>query len=559
MLQASLLSADTLQVGETVKKRIYLGENARNSIYPGFSLVADLARSVYGPNGRTVLSTQVTGQPHAAVRALDAAKNVDDADPSINAGVQFARALCEEVNDTAGDGSAASIIICSELLAGGIKQIAAGASPVLLKSGIKKAASVAVDHIFSQKIAVRSRDDVLHVASTAAKDRNTGALVCDALESVGWKGSINVRASETSECRIQHTDGLSFDRGYCSPYMSTDKVSMEAVFDDAYIFVCESKIDRIEDILPLLNETSIAGKALLIIAQDYSKKVLDSMLSNIAQQTIKLCAVKAPGYALGIRDYLEDIAAYTGTVVFGTEVAPDLRQASLKKCGHAQRVRVTRESTSIDSNAGTSLNVHISGLRSLLANAPNALAREKLENRIANLTGGRAIIRIGSNSGTEQEALTAMVNTSVRAAQSAIRGGFVPGGGAAFVHAIPAVKQLCASLYGDEEAGAELVIRALTAPAYQIAANAGVNGAATVHKLLNSGSLIVFDALSSRFCSCFESGIADGADILTAALSKAASMAAELLTVEAMVLPDMPPEKKEPVPDSLNVDPRDLL
>lgn len=542
-----------------MKKRIYLGDNARNSIYPGFSMVADLARCVYGPNGRTVLSTQVTGQPHAAVRALDAAKNIDDADPGINAGVQFARALCEEVNDTAGDGTAASIIICSELLAGGLRQIASGASPVLLKSGILKAASVAVDYILSHKTAVRSREDVLNVASTAAKDRYTGALVCDALESVGWNGSISVRASETSECRIQHTDGLSFDRGYCSPYMSTDKVSMEAVFDDAYIFVCESKIDRIDDILPLLNEASIAEKALLIIAQDYNKKVLESMLSNIAQQTIKLCAVKAPGYALGRRDYLEDIAAYTGTVVFGTEIAPDLHQASLEKCGRAKRIRVTRDSTSIDSNNGESLDAHISGLRSQLADAPNMLEREKLENRIASLTGGRAIIRIGSNSGTEQEILTAMANTAVRSAQSAIRVGFVPGGGAAFVYAIPAVEQLSTSLSGDEKTGAGLVAQALTAPARQLAANAGANGAAVAYKLLKSNSFTVFDPISNSFGSCLESGIKDAAYTLTNALSKATSMAAELLTVEAAVIPDIPPAKREPVPDSLNVEPSDLL
>lgn len=542
-----------------MKKRIYLGGDARNSILPGFRMVSDLVRSIYGPRGRTVLSTQVTGQPHAAVKALDIAKSLEVSDPGVNAGICFARALCEEVNEAAGDGAATSVIICSDLLSEGARHIASGTSPVLLKQGIMRAVHAAADHISTHKYTAQDRESILNTASTAAADRSVGCMVCDALESVGWNGSLSVRASETSECRIQHEDGLCFDRGYCSPYMSTDRISMEAVFTDASVFVCESRIDRIDDILPLLNEASISGASLLLVAQDYSEKVLQSMLSNISQETIKLCAVKAPGHALGRRDLLEDIAAYTGTVVFGTEVARDPRQASLKKCGRAKKVKVTRDSTTLYNDVGTSLDTYVAGLKSLLNCAPNMFVRESLEDRIANLTGGRAVIRIGAPTGIRYEALTAMYNSAIHAARSAMRGGIVTGGGTAYIRAVAAVKELCVSLDGDTKAGALLVSHALTSPLRQLAANAGINGSVVVNKLTSKDPSIVFDAVSQSYCRYDISGLVDAAETEILALTKAASMAAEILTVEAMVLPDVPPKKKEAVPESLKVDPRDLL
>lgn len=559
VLQSALILNDVLKPGEIVKTKIYKNESARNPIYYGFSSAADLVRSVYGHSGRNVMSTQVTGRPHAAVKVIDAVRFLEDIDPAINVGYQFARALCEDVDDIAGDGSATAVLICSELLTEGRKLIAAGASPVQLKSGILKAASVAAAQILSGKASVDSRNVVLNIASTAGHSKEIGILVRDALEAVNWTGKISVRASETSKSYIQHADGMSFDRGYCSPYMSTDKVSMETRFSDAVIFVCESKIERINDILPLLNEASISGQPLLIIAKDFSQKVLESMLSNIAQQTIRLCAVKAPGFALGIRDYLEDIAAYTGTVVFGTEVAPELELASVKSCGRAGKVRVTRDKTTISQGKGPSLDTYISGLKTLLINAPNELARERLESRIAELCGNSATLRVGADTEAERELMTSLAKTAVRTAQSAIRSGVVPGGGSAFIHVIPAVGDLCDTLCGDERSGAALLQKALSAPARQLSENAGYNGSATVSKLLEAENSVVFDTVSNTYCQYNEVGIADSAHVLTTALTKASSMASELLTIEAMVLPDEPPKPKETVPDSLFVEPGDLI
>lgn len=523
-----------------MKMKITTGGTLRSDMLRGIDKAADAAAAVYGPCGRSVMLSRPAGRPAAAVKGSEIVKEIEPEDVNEAAGVRLLGNMAESMTEQYGDGSTVAILLARSIFRSGVKNIAAGACPVAMRRGASLAARAAVQELRSRSVPAEGKKDIAAAASAAAGSAELGRLAAEALEAVNFRGSVSVRASGTELSYVEHEDGLSFDRGYNSPYMSTDTSKMEAVLENALVFLCSRKIETIDEILPLLNEVSLSGEQLLIVAEDLSERVLTSLLSNLAQKTIKVCAAKAPGYGLAIRDYLEDIAAFTGTVVFGTEAAPELGRAAASDCGRAGYVRVTRDSTLIVGGAGDAGDVaeYVKRLRALLAQAPNELQREKLEQRIASLTDGTAILRIGAVSEVERKSLTEKAAAALSAAKAGFRGGLLPGGGRAYADIAPAVRRACEGLSGDELTGAMAVIGALSEPLRQLAGNAGVEPAEVL-----SGS----------------AEVADAAEVLIAALEKASALAAQLFTAEAAVLADERPRAPEPVPDNIRTSPGDFM
>ena len=542
-------------------KILSLGEAARGGLVRGALGLAEAVARAYGPGGRAVVIGRRYGLPEVTRSGSAAAKAVEFADGAEEAGAAIMRAMAAEVAEGAGGGATAAIVLAASLLSGGMRLIEAGADAAALRRGVLLASREAAGALRAMSRPASGREDIERAAAIAAGDASLGRLAASALESVNFRGAVSVRASGTGESFVQHEEGMSFDRGWFSPYMSTDFTSMEADFTDAAVFLSAKKLERVDELLPLLDEAARAGVSLLVIAEELSQDVLTSMLSNISRKTIRLCAAKAPGYALGRRPLLEDIAAFTGGTVFGTELEPELRRASLDKCGRASRVRVTRDNTFIYGGAGdgAALERYVHALRVQLDGAKNLRERDELTERIARLTDGTAVIRVGAASEAGRAEATERVTAALAAAVSATRGGLLPGGGVAYLRASKRIESFAAGLDGDGRLGVQLLASSLAEPAARIAANAGFAPGPAVERARASLGAIGFDAAAGRFRDMFRAGIVDPAEALVLALEKAAGAAAQILTAGAAVLDRPQPRAEEPVPDNIHVTPSDLM
>lgn len=544
-----------------MKKKISLGEQARGELLYGAGRLAALVRATMGPCGRTVMLAEQTGAPEVAASGSSAAAKIGFPNVTENAGAVLLRRAGETARGKCGDGSATAMIMAECILREGARLIAAGYSPVALRRGVVKALPAAVDALKALALHQPAPADIERAASLAAKDEVMGRLVCQALASVDYTGDIAVKASDTGESYVCSDGSFSIPAGYQSKYMATNETLQEAVLQDAAVFVCGCAINSIQDILPLLDESSIQKQPLFILADSINPAVVKSFVSNIAQGVICLCSVEAPGVGAGKQAVLEDTAARTGTVVFGTPLHPDPRSARLCDCGRADMVKVTRTRSAIYGGQAIPavLDTHIRHLEALLRLEHNELEDDRLHQRLANLKGSNAELRIGAVTESERRYLSGLAESAIKAARGAAREGLLPGGGTAYLRAVPAVKASSIAFPEEERAGAGLLVSALEAPAHVIAANAGFDGAAVAAKVSAGEGFFGFNAATGQYSDLAEAGILDSAATLLSALDAAVSVGAQLLTVESAVLIDGIPISSLPVPDDLHITPQDFL
>lgn len=544
-----------------MKRKIRHGLEAREYLLRGVNGLADAVAATLGPRGRGCMIAHHVGRPVISHKGLEVARSIDFPDVCENSGALLMRRIAEQAAEEAGDGSTTAVVLARSIVRSALKNIAAGANPVFMRKGAEKALALALSELKRASVAISSREDIVRLASVASGDSELGELIASALEAVNYRGTVSVKASGSNRCYVEHEDGMCFDRGYNSPYMSTDTVRMEAVLNDAYILLCDGKLKSIDQILPLLNEVSLSSAELLIIAEDLSEPVLTSLLSNLAQKTIKVCAVKTPGFGLGRRSYLEDIAAFTGTSVFGDELSKPLRRLTMADCGRAKRVRATRDSCYISGGGGSAeaRASYVERLRHNMELDLNLLEKERLAERIANLTDGSAVIRIGANTETERLALSEKAEAALCSARLGLKSGVLPGGGVAYLRLIPQLIALRDSLEGDEALGVSIVTEALSEPFKAIVKNAGYDASAALGRVLEGDGGFGFDVEWGEYRDLFEAGITDPARMLMTALEKAASAASLSFTVEGMVLIDAVRLSPPPVPDNIHVDPSDFV
>lgn len=544
-----------------LEKIITSGSLTRLSLTRGIQMLIDAVRPVYGPVGRSVFVGRLYGDPLLIRSGAQLTEQIGSKAAAEDVGIRLMREMALSVVDETGDGSSTALIIAWSLISDALRNIEAGADPVAMRRGILKAVTTATSFLREISIDVRGRQDIENIATLSIGDSELGKLVADALESVNFRGTVSVKVSSTGVSSVEREPGMTYDRGYCSPYMSTDMTYMETVFESALIFLYDGKIERIDSILPLLNEVSLSGEKLLIIAEDVSSEVLTSMLSNIAQKTISLCVSKAPGFALSRRSFLEDIAVFTGAVVFGTEMHPDPTRATVSDCGRARQIKVTRNSTHILGGYGEpdALRHYICGLQAQLETAANARVHDELTERIAQLTDGTAKIRIGAATDTEQKYLIESTTSALKSAVCAAAHGILPGGGIAYIRAAGRVTSISATMSGDELTGANILASALYAPTLTMLANAGLPSSEITSTVAAEKRFFGFDIAQQRYCDMLESGIIDTTDACVCALEKAAHAAAQFITIEGMVLERPSPPPVESVPDNIHVSPSDLI
>lgn len=544
-----------------MKKKISHGEDTREALFRGAEKLVRTVTPAVGPMGRTVMAAAAVGAPSISAKCGSAAADISLPDVTENAGAILTRAAGEATRSIAGDGSGIAMLVTQSIISEGRRLIAAGHNPVFLRRGLEKALPAALGALRSLTISEPGLREICCVAALSANDEELGRLVAQALEKVGPSGTILVKASDTGKSYLYSDTSFTLACGYQSKYMVTNEGLQEAVFEDAAVFVCGCAINSVHDILPLLNEASISGRALLVLADSVSAEVVRSFTSNIAQGVIHICSVEAPGVGPAKRAWLEDAAVRTGTHVFGAELYPDTKAVTLKDCGSAGRVRVTRERTFIYDGGSDSadLSAYIKHLEALLRLEHNELEDEKLRQRIANLNGNTAQLRIGAITETERLLLTQKAESAILTAAGAARAGVLPGGGTAYLRAVSAVKALCKGLSGDEKAGAGILISALESPARAIISNAGYDAQVVIDCLMKQSGFQGFDAEKGIYADLLEAGILDSAQMLTTALETGVSAGAQQLTVEAAVLIDGTPISSLPVPDDLHLTPQDFM
>ena len=515
----------------------------------------------YGLGGRTVLNAGYTGAPELLGKGASAAAVISFADVTENAGAVLLRSAGEKTAELTGDGSITAMLIAEAIIREGARAVSAGCSPVLLRRGIELAGKAAEDALREMTLPPCDEYTGLAAALTAG-DEELGALVCKALQQAGYDGVVTVKPSDTDRSYVSEDTAYSIPAGYQSKYMADSETSGEAVLENAAVFVCASPISSIHDILPLLNEASIQKQPLLILAESIAPEVVKSFVSNIAQGVIRLCSVEAPGVGAVKRAALEDAAALTGAVVFGTPLNPDTKAALLGSCGRAAKVRVMQSRTLIYGASAVEtpeLNEYTGHLSSLLKLEHNELEDERLRQRIARLTGHTAELRIGAASDAERRLLTSRAECALKAARTAAKGGVLPGGGTAYIRAVPCVRELCADLPGDEKAGAGILAAALEAPLRTLSRNAGyVPSEVTAHVAAGLGNY-GFDIASGQYADMLSRGVIDPAAVLITALRSAVSVGAQLLTADAAVLIEGTPLSSMPVPDDLHLTPQDFM
>lgn len=518
-------------------KELKYGVEARKALEAGVDAVADTVKVTLGPKGRNVVLDKSYGSPLITNDGVSIAKEIDLKDPYENMGAQLVREVASKTNDVAGDGTTTATVLAQAIVSEGMKNIEAGANPIILRKGIRKAVDAAVESIKKQSSKVKGKDQIAKVAGISAGDPEVGEMVADAMEKVSKDGVITVEESKTMQTELDLVEGMEFDRGYVSAYMSTDMEKMEAVLEDPYILITDKKISNIQDILPLLEQVVKSGARLLLIAEDIEGEALTTLIVNKLRGTFNVVAVKAPGYGDRRKEMLKDIAVLTGGQVISEELGLELKDASIEQCGRAKSVKVTKEKTTIIEGLGKKKEIsdRIAQIRAQIESTNSDFDKEKLQERLAKLAGGVAVIRVGAATETEMKEAKLRMEDALNATRAAVEEGVIAGGGSAYIHAQPSVEKLVNTLDGDEKTGARIVLRALESPLFTIADNAGVEGAVVVNKVKEAKEGIGYDAYREEYVDMMEAGILDPAKVARTALQNAASVAASLLTTEAVV------------------------
>ncbi|NLK68580.1 MAG: chaperonin GroEL [Clostridiaceae bacterium] len=529
-------------------KQIIFGEEARRALEAGSNKLADTVKVTLGPKGRNVVLEKKYGAPLITNDGVTIAKEIELEDAYENMGAQLVKEVATKTNDVAGDGTTTATLLAQAIIREGLKNVAAGANPMILKKGISKAVDVAVESILETSQNVKGKEDIARVASISANDEEIGSLIADAMEKVSNDGVITVEESKTMGTELEVVEGMQFDRGYVSSYMVTDSDKMEAVLEDPYILITDKKITNIQDILPLLEQIVQQGKKLLIIAEDVEGEALATIVLNKLRGTFMCVAVKAPGFGDRRKEMLRDIAILTGGEVITEELALDLKETDLSQLGRASKVVIEKENTIIVDGAGDSeaIKARISSIKSQIEETTSEFDKEKLQERLAKLSGGVAVIRVGAATEIEMKEKKLRIEDALSATRAAVEEGIVAGGGAAFVDAIPQVAELVNSLSGDEKTGAMIIQKALEEPVRQIAINAGLEGSVIVDKIISSEQGMGFDVLAEEYVNMNEAGIVDPAKVTRSALQNAASVAAMVLTTESLVSDIPEPEPAMP-------------
>ena len=518
-------------------KEIKFGTEARKALEAGVNQLADTVSVTLGPKGRNVVLDKSYGAPLITNDGVTIAKEIELPDEFENMGAQLVKEAATKTNDVAGDGTTTATVLAQAMINEGMKNLAAGANPIILRKGMKKATECAVEAISKMSSPVKGKDHVQRIAAISAGDDEVGTLVADAMEKVSKDGVITVEESKTMKTELDLVEGMQFDRGYVSAYMCTDMDKMEAVLDNPYILITDKKLSNIQDILPLLEQIVQQGARLLIIAEDVEGEALTTLVINKLRGTFNVVAVKAPGYGDRRKEMLQDIAILTGGQVISSEVGLELKDATLEQLGRAKSVKVQKENTIIVDGEGESeaIKSRVAQIRSQIEETTSDFDREKLQERLAKLAGGVAVIRVGAATEAEMKENKLRMEDALAATKAAIEEGIIAGGGSAYIHASKDVEKLAASLEGDEKTGAKVVLKALEAPLFKIAANAGLEGAVIISKVKEGKAGFGFDALKEDYVDLVKAGILDPVKVTRSALQNATSVASTLLTTESLV------------------------
>ena len=521
-----------------MSKLIMRGDEARKALQAGVDQLADTVKITLGPKGRNVVLDKKYGAPLITNDGVSIAKEVELPDPFENMGAQLVKEVSTKTNDVAGDGTTTATLLAQAMIHEGLKNLAAGANPIIVKKGMAKAVEAAVAEVKKQAKKVDGSNDIARVGAVSSGDEEIGKLIADAMEKVSADGVITIEESKTAETYSEVVEGMQFDRGYITPYMVTDTEKMEAVIDDAYILITDKKISVISDILPILEQLVQSGKKLVIVAEDVEGEALNTLIVNRLRGTLNVVCVKAPGFGDRRKEMLQDIAVLTGGTVVSEEVGLELKTATIDMLGRARQVKVTKENTTIVDGAGdaTAIKDRVAQIRSQIANTTSDYDKEKLQERLAKMAGGVAVIKVGAATETEMKEKKLRIEDALNATRAAVEEGVVAGGGTIFVNVIPAVEALLNTVEGDEKTGVRIIAKALEAPIRQIAANAGLDGSVILEKVRASGKNgYGFDAYKEEYCDMVSAGIIDPAKVTRSALENAASVSAMVLTTESLV------------------------
>jgi chaperonin GroEL len=527
-------------------KEIKYGAEARAALEKGVDKLADTVRVTIGPKGRNVVLDKSYGAPLITNDGVTIAKEIELEDPFENMGAQLVKEVATKTNDVAGDGTTTATVLAQAMVKEGMKNLAAGANPIILRKGMKKATDTAVDAIVAMSQKVTGKEQIAKVAAISAGDDEVGNMVADAMEKVSNDGVITIEESKTMQTELDLVEGMQFDRGYISSYMVTDTDKMEAVLDDPYILITDKKISNIQEILPLLEQIVQSGARLLIIAEDVEGEALTTLILNKLRGTFNVVAVKAPGYGDRRKEMLQDIAILTGGQVISEEVGLELKDATMDQLGRAKSVKVQKENTVIVDGEGekAAIDARVAQIRKQIEETTSEFDKEKLQERLAKLAGGVAVIRVGAATETEMKESKLRMEDALNATRAAVEEGIIAGGGSAYIHASKEVAKLAATLEGDEKTGAQVILKALESPLYYIVANAGLEGSVIINKVKESDIGVGFDAYKEEYVDMVSAGILDPVKVTRSALQNANSVASTLLTTESVVA-----DIKEPAPE----------
>ncbi len=518
-------------------KQIKFGAEARSALESGVNQLANTVRVTIGPKGRNVVLDKSYGSPVITNDGVTIAKDIELEDPFENMGAQLIKEVASKTNDVAGDGTTTATVLAQAMVNEGMKNLAAGANPIILRKGMKKATEVAVEAIKEMSSTVKDKAQIAKVASISAGDEEVGQMVADAMEKVSGDGVITIEESKTMQTELDLVEGMQFDRGYISAYMATDMDKMEATLEDPYILITDKKISNIQEILPLLEQIVQSGARLLIVAEDVEGEALTTLIVNKLRGTFNVVAVKAPGYGDRRKDMLKDIATLTGAQVISDELGMDLKDATLDHLGRAKSVKVTKENTTIVDGLGDKKDIadRVAQIKAQLETTTSEFDKEKLQERLAKLAGGVAVIRVGAATEAEMKEAKYRMEDALNATRAAVEEGIISGGGSAYIHASKKVQTLADTLEGDEKTGAKVVLKALEAPLFHISANAGLEGSVIINKVKEAEPGFGYDALHDEYVDMVEAGILDPAKVTRSALQNATSVASTLLTTESVV------------------------
>ena len=529
-----------------MSKEILFSEDARHALERGINKLADTVKVTLGPKVRNVVLDKKFGDPIITNDGVTIAKEIELDDPFENMGAQLVKEVSTKTNDIAGDGTTTATLLAQAIIREGMKNVTAGANPMIMRNGINKAVAAAVEAVKAASQKVNGYEDISRVAAVSSANETIGTLIADAMEKVSADGVITVEESKTAETYSEIVEGMQFDRGYISPYMVTDTDKMEAVIDDACVLITDKKISNIQEILPLLEQIVQAGKKLVIIAEDIEGEALATLLVNKLRGTFTCVGIKAPGFGDRRKEMLKDIAILTGGQVISDELGMDLKETTFDMLGHARQIKVQKENTIIVDGAGDAAEIkaRVGQIRTQIETSTSDFDREKLQERLAKLSGGVAVIKVGAATEVEMKEKKLRIEDALNATRAAVEEGIVAGGGTVFVNAISAVEKLVSKTEGDERTGVRIIAKALEEPVRQIAANAGIDGSIVLDKIKNSRRTgYGFDALANKYCDMIKAGIVDPAKVTRSALENAASIASMVLTTESIVA-----EKKEAAP-----------